>query len=757
MFFKCLSKIKIMGFCFVFVSLLMCAASATININTYVSDQNKTYPSDVWEEDANCFTDVVWDVVGGQKTVGGADAYIQYKTDRFVHQFGVKPTANGDFWMGGDGADYAPFNRASSKLDLTFYNPPPNDLQTARITMVPSDPWQTQKNSYSLYLMRLQVKESPLLGNFTFDFKPGFVKVGNTGANPWEDIAYNTKNINIVAQQPPQNFSGPTVCENVLGWTGAPIGNTLKIKWTDLNAAGVPGVFANDKTPPVKYDIYLKEASTFDLDNASDNNTNDNKAANGMKIANAVDLSGAEKLLGGNGVLGTPVLSDCTTYYFRMRAKDSTTDPNALDEHKTTYTDKGGYIVSEKPHDYTPPHPPVITTITEGDGYNTINWKNPDDNDFQGCILLRKASSAPLIFPVASGDDDGPDYKVGDILFGAKIIEKGKLEQKKDDGNDLPEGKLTNGIKYYYAIHAYDTATEIDNGKGTYPRQQGRNYSTPGSGEKTPGVPPPDVENIRALADPKTGDISVLWTNPILDGAGNIDANKAKGYGGSLIVYTTDYKEWNNIQVNSATLKPDKFTEKDVPIEKSLEPTTQKETSTTFTNCSTTEIYYFKVFSYNIVDNNDPAVRKHQTGVKVAAVPMKGGFFSTDVIYTGSTLEVIVNLKKKTDNYGINTIVFPVVPMYVGAKKIETIGDLVGIINEKAKAKVVTTIGYWDADDMKPKGFVFQPKSEAISKKKNIDGPNEDLFPKDIGLKPFVGYQVNVTATVAPITFKAQP
>jgi hypothetical protein len=390
-------------------------------------------------------------------------------------------------------------------------------------------------------------------------------------------------------------------------------------------------------------------------------------------------------------------LNDTVTYYYTVRSQDDCTPTHNEDANTT--------VVSGTPHDYTPPSPPADVSIAQGDSENILTWKNPG-GDFAGVIVARKPDGSPPSpsLKSASGNEDGATYNVGDKLSDGSIVKyKGAGESFTDTG-------LTNGVVYNYNIYAFDPA-------GGSPKQQGNNYSKPAQSGKAPGVAPAMVENLRALADPNTGDITLKWTNPIVKSDGTLDPDKARGYGGSKVVYAKDFGKWKDITVDSFVSSPTIFKEVEKLIPDKADPTkTPSQESLTISLLSTTEVYYFKVFSFNLTP--DPATRTYQSGAMVAALPLKGGGGIITTVTTKDApagLSVVkIELKKKAGGMGINSFGIPFdgpFSLYdqAGATlvkgNIRTLKDLIDGVN--ATGKKVIAASYWDEAAQKLFGATY--------------------------------------------------
>lgn len=86
----------------------------------------------------------------------------------------------------------------------------------------------------------------------------------------------------------------------------------------------------------------------------------------------------------------------------------------------------------------------------------TLTWKNPEDADFAGVLVIRRAKESPTGNPV-----DGKDYNVGDTMGDAVVVYKGKAESFTDT-------KLLLGVTYHYRIFTYDNDLYYSSGKETW-------------------------------------------------------------------------------------------------------------------------------------------------------------------------------------------------------------------------------------------------------------------------------------------------
>jgi hypothetical protein len=98
-----------------------------------------------------------------------------------------------------------------------------------------------------------------------------------------------------------------------------------------------------------------------------------------------------------------------------------------------------------------------------------------------------------------------------------------------------------------------------------------------------------------------------------------------------------------------------------------------------------------------------------------------------------------ITLKKKTGDFGINTIAFPFLPAYDAAgTPINNVKALVAALNA-AGSGYVATFGYWDETTQKETFYVFNERGE-VTQKVNL---TEE--PEALSLNRGRGYQISVT------------
>ena len=120
--------------------------------------------------------------------------------------------------------------------------------------------------------------------------------------------------------------------------------------------------------------------------------------------------------------------------------------------------------------------------------------------------------------------------------------------------------------------------------------------------------------------------------------------------------------------------------------------------------------------------------------------------------------KLTINLTKRQDGFGINTVVFPQLPdgMYWAwtdkanvEHKLFSIEDLLNMVNLSAGENVVRTIGYWDRDNQSLKGGIVLYEGNAPV----LSNPSGSLSTTE-PLQAQVGYQVYVTKSVMNIAIK---
>ena len=114
--------------------------------------------------------------------------------------------------------------------------------------------------------------------------------------------------------------------------------------------------------------------------------------------------------------------------------------------------------------------------------------------------------------------------------------------------------------------------------------------------------------------------------------------------------------------------------------------------------------------------------------------------------------EITVDLQRKTDSFGVNSIVFPFSPPYYTSdgKEIKTMGDLINEIN-RLKPGAISTFGHWDKENQRPTGFLFDKEGKLKSKESIEKNPGE------VDLQPVVSYQIYVKENVPAFTLRARP
>ncbi len=176
------------------------------------------------------------------------------------------------------------------------------------------------------------------------------------------------------------------------------------------------------------------------------------------------------------------------------------------------------------PKDTVPP-PQVtdlsVTVLPQG-GALQLTWKNPDDPEFQGVVVVRKTGSAP------TSVDDGTE------------VYRGDAETYTDEG-------LTNGTMYFYSVFSYD-----DDG----------NYSDGVITAGTPeDLPPPAVTDFVAVSDPAGNTVELSWKNPDIPDFGGVRLLRKAGEvpagcedGSADIVYSGRDEEFVNGNLTDGTL-----------------------------------------------------------------------------------------------------------------------------------------------------------------------------------------------------------
>jgi hypothetical protein len=596
-----------------------------------------------WEQDAEVLAEVWWNAPSpaGLAGVTAIDGSYLYSTGVFEYAVASQPTYLNECSLSG----------LSSIVDTQYRAAAGSAIFSRTITASPGTPISFTSQPYRAYSPKLKVKAAAATGNTSVSFNTDYAKVlGKDGGGVTQTITGGGASplvnltIPVTTGAPPQNFGGPTAVANVNGSTSKSIGNTVKLDWVDINNAGAP--FTNDDTPPILYDVYYNTGDTF----AS------NPADESKVCASAINLTGSTVTLGGNGVpAGTPTLKDKTTYTFRMRAQDSTTDPENLGKHKTTNTDGGTFFRSVHVNDYTAPEGIAAPSLSPSDKTLTITFggASQNNNDVAGYIVIRKdATTSDPAEPNlggASGDVDGPSYS--SIANGAEIIAGSgwiKVAQQTSPGT-ITDGDLDNNKKYKYAVYAYDIVNAD---------QQGNNYTTvPGVRTGQPGAAPSVISNFIAISSPEVKQISLLWDKPTQDFCKGVK-----------FVYTTNKADWNILDnsspeaVNAVVV--------DTPVNSAV--------LTTINGAALEDtIYYFKGFAYN-----DSGMSKPE-GAMAAAMPAKGGGLGGTFLLKASS----------TDRLVVNSIFVP------AGSAIANASQLIDAINAKAGKPIVIVVGKWDKDN----------------------------------------------------------
>ncbi|MFA6431829.1 MAG: hypothetical protein WCV91_05590, partial [Candidatus Margulisiibacteriota bacterium] len=422
-------------------------------------------------------------------------------------------------------------------------------------------------------------------------------------------------------------------------------------------------------------------------------------------------------------------VSDCKTYYYTVRGKDACTPAGNEEGNMTQQT--------VTPHDYIAPEfaGNAEVTVIPGNGSIAVSWSGASDpdSDLAGYLVVRREVAAPTGVPESAHDNsDGTDYGAGIALGDGLIVYKGA------NTNFVDQFNLQNGVGYIYKVFAYDTATARDN-PGAAVKQQGRNYSTQpisNANAGVVGIAPDKVAWPRAFAGPQPGQITIKWVNPFI-GINGFDQDKANNYGGALIVYTNDIRQWGVIAPGA-----DGMTKVDVPIPGFAEnpnnppPTNAEESTKVLDGLNPANAYYFKIFPYNLVAGNNVNTRKVQAdGAMTAAMPaavVQAG--DPQAAATEASFGPFVKVDGKL---GIFNIVLPFDPIENGnALKIS---DLVNKVN--GNARVVTSISYWDTANQKVVAYIYDKDGNVALKK------GTDANPQDVKVAAFMGYQVQISAT----------
>jgi len=701
-------------------SLLLIAIAVLITAGGSFADLHfkpfvKSYPttqSPNWEQDAEVLAEVWWNAPApNNNKLTFINGSYQYSTAIFAYSTS-QPTFIGTTALPG-----------LSEINASAYNTSAGSALFIRTIPGSGTPLPFAQQDYLVFQPDLIINNNAS-GSAALTFNPSQAKAGGlspTGGDVDLTNGYGTLTVPITPASPPTGFTGPsdTTSRNVTGLIGNSIGNTVHIDWTDLNSAP----FTNDDTPPIKYDIYVKEGPDFTAANL-----------NGEVYRAEADLSGNTKRIGSMGVPDTSsslrTLKDKTTYYFRMRAKDSTTQPDVLNRHKTTNTDPGGAqnkFVAIHINDLTAPEGITISPNPPAAANQqiTVAWGAPanDGADLDGYIVLRSDGASNLEAPDLGGagtdDSDGPDYSA--IAANAEMTASpasfpGWFKAYQGKATQFTDSGLDNKKKYKYAVYAYDV---ID------ANQQGRNYTTvPQTCIGQPGEAPDMVENFIAISSPETNQITLMW---------DIPAASAGFYKGAKIVYTTNKFEWSKLTVGSPEAKDFVLSAADATSQ--IVTITQVGGTTAPTNLDPNAIYYFKAYAYNDSNMSKP------NGAMAAAVPALGGQGGGGSINFSLTAGPnIIGIPKFISNIMINNV------------GVVSLQELVAAINTIAGTSVVTSISYLDLSTATKqlRGATYDPAGNVTYADFDLNTP--------VPLVPGQAYQLTLSSTVSTLTFvlKAQ-
>ena len=374
-------------------------------------------------------------------------------------------------------------------------------------------------------------------------------------------------------------------------------------------------------------------------------------------------------------------LDDGKIYYYKVTAVDDTSpDPNEA----STVAE-----LDVVPLDQTPPGEVSELTATPDDNQITLGWKNPEDADLGGIVIVKNEGA-----PVGRGDlgraqsaypyENGPEYSVGDEPFGpgnGRIIEITPQEDLDASivMNEFVDYDARNGKVYSYKVFTYDRAIDYS------PRETGRNYSDGVMISRTAGIPPQPVSNFIAAPGFAPGEITLSWNN-------SPDAF----YGGVLLRYTTDDA------LKFAALRDERAGELAEVVPMSTFPGDAESITLSFLSGRN---YYFKAFAYNYTDEElDP----------YSTESMAGHLFSA-----GQTAAISLPEEEVEEIYsfsydfqrGINhfAVPFPAERIADGSGKlidISTWEKLIDELNKQAGANVVLTFGRWNEVSQRADGIV---------------------------------------------------
>ena len=534
----------------------------------------------------------------------------------------------------------------------------------------------------------------------------------------------------IVTAAPPAGFTGPAVTS-----ASTDIGNTVKIDYIALSNV----IGAADLTPPIKYDVYRSEVSGFTPTDGT-NRVKENLPSGGIG-----SLGGAANVLDGpnTGVPGSDPnrLSDCTIYYYKMRAKDSTVfDPDRIvaPQHKTTNTDDNTHQISAKPHDFTAPLPATWTSIGSQDRKLLLRWNNPGAPDFGGVVVARRLGAAPdPTLRSASGDEDGEaPPAVGTVLRdGSVVVYKGTSTQVLDGADNVPPLEaLNNGVTYNYKIFAYDRVVAGP------PREQGYNYSASLARSGAPGVAPGAPQSFVALSGGEG--LTLRWYYPAED-----------WYGGALIVGTTDVTKWVAMEKDSYLADPANYKLAANQTAVTPRPEPQEVSLTSFGDVeldrSGATIYYFKAFSYNSGDTLNPT-----DAGSIASHQFSSGSVGGARVALGGGGPVTYTFRKAVAGLGLNAFaVLHDIPLGVKGNiiggvaaeypnPVNNVADLVTAINAVCGLKIVYAVG-WLGSNNQMEGYYVNYDAGGLPIFTSTSGAGT-LPATDVRLSRGLAYQISV-------------
>ncbi len=232
-----------------------------------------------------------------------------------------------------------------------------------------------------------------------------------------------------------------------VGTTAAPVSDTTPpAALTDLTAAGITGAIHLAWTNPLEADfsgvLILRRPGT------DPTGTPETGAAyavgqalgSGMVVAYgpAEDATpGAANAFTNTG------LADATAYHYAVFAFDPSRNYSA-----------GALAAATTATDVVPPADVTGLTFASDDSWIQLAWTNPPDPDFEGVLVLRRTGAAPSGAPTA-----GQIYAVGDAIDDGQVVFAGLASTWRDEG-------VTNGVEYFYAVHARDEVPNYSAGVG---------------------------------------------------------------------------------------------------------------------------------------------------------------------------------------------------------------------------------------------------------------------------------------------------